>query len=85
MLDSIQDSGRLGYQQFGINPGGVMDKYAAAIANILVGNNTDEAVIEMHFLHQQFFEEPTMIALSGPIFLQILMERDTTKPCSDHK
>jgi len=69
MLDSIQDSGRLGYQQFGINPGGAMDKYAVAIANILVGNNTDEAVIEMHFPAPAiFFEEPTMIALSGADF-----------------
>jgi len=63
MLDSIQDSGRLGYQQFGINPGGAMDKYAVAIANILVGNNTDEAVIEMHFPAPAiFFEQPAMIA-----------------------
>jgi len=69
MLDSIQDSGRLGYQQFGINPGGAMDKYAAAIANILVGNNTDEAVIEMHFPAAAiFFDEPAMIALSGADF-----------------
>ena len=69
MLDSIQDYGRLGYQQFGINPGGAMDKYAAAIANILVGNNTEEAVIEMHFPAPTiFFEQPAMIALSGADF-----------------
>src|SRR5436189_6352378 len=69
MLDSIQDAGRFGYQQFGINPGGTMDKYAAAIANILVGNNTDEAVIEMHFPAPAiFFEQPAMIALSGADF-----------------
>ncbi|HEY5970330.1 MAG TPA: biotin-dependent carboxyltransferase family protein, partial [Chitinophagaceae bacterium] len=69
MLDSIQDSGRLGYQQFGINPGGAMDKYAAAIANILVGNKTDEAVIEMHFPAPAiFFDETAMIALSGADF-----------------
>src|SRR6187549_2880069 len=69
MLDSIQDSGRLGYQQFGINPGGTMDKYAAAIANILVDNNKDEAVIEMHFPAPAiFFEQPAMIALSGADF-----------------
>jgi antagonist of KipI len=49
MLDSIQDMGRFGYQQVGINPTGVMDKYAAAIANILVGNNYNEPVIEIHF------------------------------------
>ena len=69
MLDSIQDSGRFGYQQFGINPGGTMDKYAAAIANILVGNDKDEAVIEMHFPAPAiFFEQPAMIALSGADF-----------------
>lgn len=69
MLDSIQDPGRFGYQQFGINPGGVMDKYAAAIANILVGNNTDEAVIEMHFPAPAiFFDQPAMVALSGADF-----------------
>ena len=69
MLDSIQDAGRFGYQQFGINPNGAMDRYAAAIANILVGNNTDEAVIEMHFPALSiFFEQPTMIALTGADF-----------------
>ena len=49
MLDSIQDMGRYGYQQVGINPTGAIDKYAAAIANILVGNTYNEAVIEMRF------------------------------------
>jgi antagonist of KipI len=69
MLDSIQDAGRLGYQQFGINPGGAMDKYAAAIANILVGNSKDEVVIELHFPAPTiFFDEPAMIALSGADF-----------------
>ena len=69
MLDSIQDLGRFGYQQFGINPNGCMDKYAAAIANILVGNDNNEAVIEIHFPAPSiFFEEPAMIALSGADF-----------------
>ena len=69
MLDSIQDPGRFGYQQFGINPNGAMDKYAAAIANILIGNDINEAVIEMHFpALSVFFEQPTMIALSLAYF-----------------
>ena len=69
MLDTIQDQGRFGYQQFGINPTGVMDRYAAAIANILVGNNPGDAVIEMHFPAPSiFFDEPVMIALSGADF-----------------
>ena len=69
MLDSIQDMGRFGYQQVGINPTGVMDKYAAAIANILVGNNYNEPVIEIHFPAATiFFEQATIIALSGADF-----------------
>lgn len=69
MLDSIQDMGRFGYQQFGINPTGSMDKYSAAIANILVGNELTDAVIEMHFPACSIeFTEPSLIALSGADF-----------------
>jgi len=69
MLDTIQDPGRFGYQQAGINPTGTMDKYAATIANILVGNDPGEAVIEIHFPAPTiFFEQPAMIALSGADF-----------------
>jgi antagonist of KipI len=69
MLDSIQDMGRYGYQQVGINPTGAIDKYAAVIANILVGNTQNEAVIEMRFPAAAiFFDEPTIIALSGADF-----------------
>lgn len=69
MLDSIQDMGRFGYQQVGINPTGAIDKYAAAIANILVGNVYNEAVIEMRFPAAAIlFDQPTIIALSGADF-----------------
>lgn len=69
MLDSIQDMGRFGYQQFGINPTGCMDKYAAAIANSLVGNDVTEAVIEIHFPGASIlFEQPVMIAITGADF-----------------
>ena len=69
MLDTIQDWGRFGYQQVGINPTGAMDKYAATIANILVGNDPNEAVIEIHFPAPSiFFDQAAMIALSGADF-----------------
>jgi len=69
ILDSIQDLGRFGYQQVGINPTGAIDKYAAAVANILVGNTCDEAVIEMRFPAATiFFDHPTIISLSGADF-----------------
>ena len=69
MLDSIQDMGRFGYQQFGINPTGCMDKYAAAIANSLVGNELTEAVIEIHFPGPAIlFDQPAIIAMTGADF-----------------
>lgn len=69
ILDSIQDMGRYGFQQFGINPTGVMDKYAATMANALVGNSLEEAVIEMHFPAPVFlFDQPAIIALAGADF-----------------
>jgi len=49
ILDTVQDNGRYGYQYLGVNPGGTMDRLSAQIANILVGNSLNEAVIELHF------------------------------------
>ena len=69
ILDSIQDMGRFGYQHLGINPTGVMDTYSAGLANILVGNRSDEAVIELHFPASVFlFEQSTIISLAGADF-----------------
>jgi antagonist of KipI len=69
ILDTVQDKGRYGYQHLGINPGGAMDQYAMQVANILVGNDPGEAVIELHFPASVFlFDEPALIALSGADF-----------------
>ena len=61
--------GRKGYGNWGINPGGVMDRYAAHVANILVGNCNEEAVLEIHFPGPQIlFEQNTLIAITGADF-----------------
>ena len=66
MLDTIQDQGRFGYQHAGINPNGCMDRYAAGIANCLVGNNINDALVEIHFSAPTIlFEESAMIAIAG--------------------
>lgn len=66
LLDTIQDGGRFGHQHLGINPTGAMDRYAMQVANMLVGNETGEAVIELHFPAGVFmFTQPSLIALSG--------------------
>ncbi|MEP2774562.1 MAG: 5-oxoprolinase subunit PxpB [Luteolibacter sp.] len=45
-LSSIQDHGRWGRQRLGVSPGGAADPVLASIANRLVGNPDDAAVIE---------------------------------------
>ena len=68
--DTVQDNGRYGFQYLGVNPGGTMDKLAARIANILVGNSLNEAVIELHFPASDFFfEQPALIAIAGADFM----------------
>jgi len=43
---TIQDRGRPGLERFGIPPGGAADWFAARVANELVGNRPDAALIE---------------------------------------
>lgn len=67
--DSIQDEGRFGYQHLGINPSGAMDRMAMSIANALVGNDLNEAVVELCFPAAQLvFHEAAFISLSGANF-----------------
>ena len=67
--DTVQDMGRYGYQQLGINPGGAMDKFSAQVANLMVGNDIEKAVIELYFPASVFmFQQPALIALSGADF-----------------
>ena len=63
---SIQDFGRFGFQEFGVPYSGVMDKKAATLANTLLGNNEEEAVLEMTMTGATLlFSNPTHIAISG--------------------
>jgi antagonist of KipI len=69
LLDTVQDLGRYGYGNRGINPGGVMDRYAARVANMLVGNEPGEAVLEIHFPGAQIlFEQNALISITGADF-----------------
>ncbi len=69
MADSVQDAGRFGYQHLGINPTGAMDLNAMRIANALVGNQLNQAVVELIFPASSFcFHRSALIALSGADF-----------------
>lgn len=66
ILTTIQDSGRYGYQELGIPTSGVMDDYNYRLANILVGNNLDEAVLEMTYFGPTLkFNEDLTLAITG--------------------
>jgi len=66
MLTTVQDMGRYGYQQFGVPVSGVMDQRAAAIANILVGNSQNEAVLECTLLGPHLrFDADNCFAITG--------------------
>ena len=66
LLTTVQDQGRIGYQQFGVSVSGVMDPRAASLANILVGNDEKEAVLECTMMgpHLQF-DKANCIAITG--------------------
>jgi len=66
LLSTIQDRGRSGWQHLGITPGGVMDSYSAAVANILVGNPPDAAVLEITLHGPRLrFENGVWLAITG--------------------
>ena len=66
LLTTVQDMGRIGYQQFGVSVSGVMDPRATSIANILVGNQEGEAVLECTMLGPQLrFDAANCIAITG--------------------
>ncbi len=65
-LTTVQDFGRSRLQIHGISPGGAMDQRSARVANLLVGNPEDAAVLEMTFHGPTLmFQRPAVIALTG--------------------
>ena len=46
LLTTVQDGGRRGYQRSGMPVAGCIDMHAFQMANILVGNDMNEAVLE---------------------------------------
>lgn len=69
IFSTVQDLGRFGHRRSGINPGGVMDRTAARLVNILLGNDESASVIEMHFpAGEVVFEDPCTFAIGGADF-----------------
>ena len=73
LSDTVQDLGRPGYRKWGIGPGGVMDPYASRVANALVGNAADAALVEMHFPAPHIlFHRDVLLSITGAEMVPIL-------------
>lgn len=65
-LSTVQDLGRYGYQQYGVSVAGAMDLFSATVANRLVGNPDDTAVLELTLKGPELeFEGDSRIAITG--------------------
>lgn len=65
-LTTVQDLGRIGYGEQGFSPSGAVDRKAMEIANILVGNRKDEAVLECTLIGPMLrFSQSAVIAFTG--------------------
>lgn len=66
LLTTLQDKGRFGYQKIGIITSGAMDVYSLRLANILVGNDENEAALEITLTGPTIeFTSDTLIAITG--------------------
>ena len=69
ILTTVQDLGRTGHRSLGINPNGVMDRTAVRLINALLGNDENEAVLEMHFPAAEIeFNTECSFAIGGADF-----------------
>lgn len=66
LFTTIQDRGRWGYQQYGVSVGGVMDLFSMETANLLVGNDPSEGVLEMTLIGPELLVQgEAVIAVCG--------------------
>ena len=66
LYTTVQDYGRVGYQDVGISVCGAMDKKSLAIGNMLVDNLEDEAGLEIAFIGPEIeFTKDNFIAITG--------------------
>ncbi|MEH7342426.1 biotin-dependent carboxyltransferase family protein [Bacillus sp. JJ1532] len=66
LLTTVQDLGRHSFQTFGVSPCGGMDTLALRLANILVGNNEGDAVLEVTIIGPNItFIREGVIAITG--------------------
>lgn len=69
LLTTVQDLGRPGYQQYGIVVGGALDGFSTRVANMILGNPDNAAVLEMAQTGPELhFARETLVAWCGADF-----------------
>ena len=69
LLTTVQDCGRWGYQSRGVPVAGPMDLVSHRLANALVGNDADAAVLEVTLTGPQLeFADDRMVVVTGAEF-----------------
>ncbi|MFU0826739.1 MAG: Biotin-dependent carboxylase-like putative protein [Lachnoclostridium sp.] len=65
-LTTVQDYGRVGFCEIGFSPSGAVDTRSMELANILVGNEMGEAVLECTIIGPTiYFTRDNVIAVTG--------------------
>lgn len=66
IYSTIQDFGRIGFQEYGVPYSGVMDRTAASLANAILGNSPDSPVLEITMQGPKLqFKCTTTICVTG--------------------
>lgn len=66
LLTTVQDLGRFGAQKYGVIVSGSMDRTSMRLANLLVGNEEQEGVLEITlFGTKLLFEQDQLVAITG--------------------
>ncbi|WP_295832266.1 biotin-dependent carboxyltransferase family protein [uncultured Winogradskyella sp.] len=66
LFSTIQDKGRFGYGAFGVPKSGAMDFYSAELANTLLGNTINDAVLEITMIGPQLkFDVECLLVITG--------------------
>jgi len=67
LSDTIQDSGRTGFFKYAVPRSGFMDAQSAKRANTILGNDPNDAVLEMSIQGGIYrFDSPTFVFFSCP-------------------
>jgi len=63
---TVQDQGRFGYRALGVGSSGALDAHSATLANLLLGNPPDAALLEFTLAGPKLrLQQPACVAITG--------------------